>query len=83
MSYEELVNNISLAGLSIKEFAELIKVRPTSITNLKSDESKIPKALFIISALIRDMKQANMDYKKTISEINFDYKRRDHLSEKV
>lgn len=83
MSYEELVNNISLAGLSIKEFAELIKVRPTSITNLKSDESKIPKALFIISALIRDMKQANMDYKKTIGEIDFDYKRRDHLSEKA
>lgn len=62
MDYEELTRNIAKAGLDIKEFAELIKANPNSITNLKS-KKKVPKNIGIIAVLLGEMKEAKLPFK--------------------
>ncbi len=52
MTYKELKMNIARAGLTIKEFAELIGMHPTSITNLKSREAVPNKISMIILLLV-------------------------------
>ena len=51
MTYRELKMNIARAGLTLKEFAELIGMHPTSITNLKSKDT-IPSKITIIVLLL-------------------------------
>jgi plasmid maintenance system antidote protein VapI len=69
MDYEELVRNIGKSGLSIKEFAELIKANPNSITNLKN-KGKIPKNLAIISVLLGELVDKKIPYKHLFEELD-------------
>ena len=69
MNYEELTRNIAKAGLDIKEFAELIKANPNSITNLKSKE-KMPKNTAVIAVLLGEMVDKGLEYKHLF--YNFD-----------
>lgn len=68
MNYEELTRNISKAGLDIKEFAELIKANPNSITNLKS-KKKVPKSIGIIAVLLGEMKEAKLPFKDYLNSL--------------
>jgi hypothetical protein len=63
MEYKELIRNIGKAGLSVKEFAELLKTKPNSITNLKS-KGKVPKNLAIIAILLGEMVDKKISYKQ-------------------
>lgn len=69
MVYEELTRNIGKAGLSIKEFAELIKVNPNSITNLKNKES-VPKNLAIIAVLLGELVDKKIPYKHLLEDMD-------------
>ena len=71
MNYEELKRNIRKAGLDIKDFAELIKVNPNSITNLKS-KKKIPKNLGIIAVLLGEMKEAKLPFKDFLNSLDLE-----------
>mgnify|MGYP003506497761 FL=1 len=71
MNYEELKRNIRKAGLDIKDFAELIKVNPNSITNLKS-KKKIPKNIGIIAVLLGEMKEAKLPFKDFLNSLDLE-----------
>jgi plasmid maintenance system antidote protein VapI len=71
MNYEELIRNIGKAGLDIKEFAELIKANPNSITNLKS-KKKIPKNIGIIAVLLGEMKEAKLPFKDFLNSLDLE-----------
>ena len=71
MKYEELTRNIAKAGLDIKEFAELIKANPNSITNLKS-KKKIPKNIGIIAVLLGEMKEAKLPFKDFLNSLDLE-----------
>ena len=71
MDYEELKRNIRKAGLDIKDFAELIKVNPNSITNLKS-KKKIPKNIGIIAVLLGEMKEAKLPFKDFLNSLDLE-----------
>ena len=71
MNYEELTRNIAKAGLDIKEFAELIKANPNSITNLKS-KKKIPKNIGIIAVLLGEMKEAKLPFKDFLISLDLE-----------
>jgi hypothetical protein len=62
MDYEEFVRNIRKGGLDVKEFAELIKANPNSITNLNGKDN-VPKNLAIIALLLGEMKDKKVPYK--------------------
>lgn len=71
MNYEELTRNIAKAGLDIKEFAELIKANPNSITNLKSKE-KMPKNIAVIAVLLGEMVDKGLEYKHLFGKLDLE-----------
>ena len=71
MNYEELTRNIGKAGLSIKEFAVLIKANPNSITNL-SKKDNIPKNLAIIAVLLGELVEQKVDYERLFKNMNLE-----------
>ena len=75
MNYKELIRQLGKAGLNCKEFAELLKVTPQSISNLKAKEIKegtdVPKNLAIIATLLGEMAEQGTDYREIIGRIDF------------
>lgn len=71
MTYEEFRRQIGKAGLTVKEFAELIKQTPNSITN-HAAEGEVPSHLAIIAALMGDMAEAGVDFRATLSRIEYE-----------
>ena len=61
MPYTEFQRLIGKAGLSIKEFAELLGMTPNSITNY-STQGVVPTHIAVIVALISTMKDEGLDF---------------------
>ncbi|MBI1889427.1 MAG: XRE family transcriptional regulator [Burkholderiales bacterium] len=71
MTYEEFRRQLGKAGLTIKAFADLIKQTPNSITNY-STQGEVPPHLAIVAALMGDMAEAGLDFRATLSRIEFE-----------
>jgi hypothetical protein len=61
MPYTEFQRLIGKAGLSIKEFAALLDMKPNSITNY-SKQGVVPTHSAVIVALISTMKDEGLDF---------------------
>lgn len=61
MPYTEFQRLIGKAGLSIKEFAALLDMKPNSITNY-SKQGVVPTHIAVIIALISTMKDDGLDF---------------------
>ena len=61
MPYTEFQRLVGKAGLSIKEFAELLDMNPNSITNY-SKQGVVPTHIAVIVALISTMKDEGLDF---------------------
>jgi hypothetical protein len=70
MTYDEFRRQLGKAGLTVKEFAELIKQTPNSITNYAA-QGGIPPHLAIIAALMADMAESGSDFRGTLARIQF------------
>lgn len=71
MDYEEFTRNVRKAGLTLKEFAHLIKTNPNSITNLSKKE-QMPKNLAIIAVLLGEMVDKGLEYKGLFEKMNLE-----------
>lgn len=71
MNYKEFRRQLGKAGLTIKEFAELIKQTPNSITN-HAAEGEVPSHLAIIAALMGAMADASVDFRATLNQIEYE-----------
>jgi len=71
MTYYEFRRQLGKAGLTVKKFAELIKQTPNSITNYAA-QGEVPPHLAIIAALMGDMAESGLDFRTTLSRIQFD-----------
>lgn len=71
MIYKEFRRQLGKAGLTVKEFTELIKQTRNSITNYAA-EGVVPSHLAIISALVGDMADAGMDFRVTLARIEYE-----------
>lgn len=74
MTYDEFRRQLGKAGLTAKEFAELIKQSPNSITNY-AKQGEVPPHLAIIAALMGDMAEGGQDFRNTLSRIQFEANR--------
>ncbi len=72
MDYKELTRHIGKAGLTIREFAKLIKANPNSITNLSNKKKKIPKNLAIIAVLLGEIVDKQIDYKPLFEQLDLE-----------
>ncbi len=70
MTYDEFKRQLGKAGINIRQFAKLIKQTPNSITNY-ANQKEVPPHLAIISSLMGEMAESGLDFKKTLSRIEF------------
>ena len=68
MPYTEFQRLIGKAGLSIKEFAALLDMKPNSITNY-SKQGVVPTHIAVIVALISTMKDEGLDFYPVFEKI--------------
>ena len=61
MPYTEFQRLVGKAGLSIKDFAALLDMKPNSITNY-SKQGVVPTHIAVIVALISTMKDEGLDF---------------------
>lgn len=67
MVYEEFKRQVGKAGLNFREFADLLKLKPTSISNHAHGE--VPNHYAIIAALMGEMKDHQIDFKSVLERI--------------
>jgi hypothetical protein len=68
MSYEEFHRHVRKAGLTIKAFAELMRMNRISLSNL-SKKGDVPPHWAVIAALLGEMKDKGIDYRDVLSRI--------------
>ena len=68
MPYSEFQRLIGKAGLTIKEFAELLEMNPNSITNYHK-VGVIPSHIAIIISLISSMKDKGLDFYEVFDKV--------------
>lgn len=68
MDYEEFRRHLGKAGLTVKDFAELLKLHRNSITNC-AQKGVVPSHLAVISALLGEMAEYKIDFWGVLSRI--------------
>lgn len=68
MPYSEFQRLIGKAGLTIKEFAELLRMNPNSITNYHK-VGIVPSHIAIIISLISTMKDKGLDFYEVFEKL--------------
>lgn len=69
MTYEEFQRQIGKAGLTIREFADMVKMNRISISNY-GQKGEVPSHLAVIAALLGEMAERKIDYRDTLSRID-------------
>lgn len=74
MTYNEFLDELGKAGLAVREFAELLKMRPNSVSN-NAKRGEVPSHLAIIAALLAEMHVQGVSYDGVFARINVRGKR--------
>lgn len=69
MTYDEFQRQIGKAGLTIREFAELVKMNRISLSNNRK-KGDVPSHLAVIAALLGEMAERKIDYREVLSRID-------------
>lgn len=67
MTYDQFLSELAEAGLSIKAFADLIGMKPNSITNYA--HKVVPSHLAIIAVLLAEMSNQRLDFRKALAKV--------------
>lgn len=69
MEYPEFSRHVGKAGLKLKEFAELVRMQPSSISNLAKKKA-VPSHLAIFAVLMGEMAEAGVDFRQPLSRLD-------------
>ncbi len=69
MEYQTFSRHVGKAGLKLKEFAELVRMQPGSVSNLARKEA-VPSHLAIIAVLMGEMADAEVDFRQPLSRLD-------------
>ena len=69
MTYVEFQRHVGKAGLTIKAFAELIRMNRISLSNY-AKQGEVPSHLAVIAALLGEMADRGIDYRAVLSRID-------------
>lgn len=69
MNYDEFQRHIGKAGLTLKEFAQLIRVNRVSISNL-SKKGEVPSHLAVIACLMGEMADRGIDFRSALQGLD-------------
>lgn len=68
MDFEEFKRHLGKAGLTTREFAELLCMNRNSISNYAAT-GKVPSHLAVIAALMGEMAEHRLDFRPVLSRI--------------
>ena len=68
MTYDEFQRQVGKAGLTIREFAELVKMNRISLSNC-SKKGEVPSHIAVIAALLGEMAERKIDFRDVLSRI--------------
>jgi hypothetical protein len=74
MSYNDFLLALDQAGLSIRAFAELIGMKPNSVSNY-SRAGEVPSHLAVIAVLISEMGAKGLDFRGVIARVDVTLKK--------
>lgn len=74
MNYDEFQRQLGKAGLTIREFAALIKMNRNSVTNYAKN-GEVPSHLAVIAALLGEMAERKIDFRGVLSKIEIEPKK--------
>jgi len=69
MTYDEFQRQIGKAGLTIRQFAELVKMNRISLSNNKK-KGEVPSHLAVIAALLGEMAECQIDFRAVLAKID-------------
>ena len=69
MTYKEFQRQLGKAGLSVKEFSELIGMNRNSVSNYANHPS-VPSHLAIIASLMGEMAEHGLDFRSVMSRVD-------------
>ncbi|MFP3558202.1 XRE family transcriptional regulator [Paraburkholderia sp. SIMBA_049] len=69
MTYTEFLRHVGKAGLTVKAFADLIKMNCVSLSNC-AKKGEVPSHLAVIAALMGEMADKGLDYRSVIARID-------------
>ena len=74
MNYAEFHRHIGKAGLTLKEFASLIRMNRVSISNL-SKKGEVPSHLAVMACLMGEMAEQRVDFRSVLANIDIEPKK--------
>lgn len=74
MVYEEFQRQLGKAGLTIREFAALMRMNSNSVTNY-SKAGEVPSHLAVIAALLGAMAEKRMNFRSVLQDVEISAKR--------
>ncbi|MHC2317551.1 hypothetical protein ACVIHC_004597 [Bradyrhizobium diazoefficiens] len=69
MSYDEFLRQLGKAGLTVREFAKLVRMNRISISN-NAKKGQVPSHLAVIACLMGEMAEQGIDYEAVLSKID-------------
>ncbi|WP_379923663.1 XRE family transcriptional regulator [Erythrobacter sp. R86502] len=74
MTYDEFVTELARAGLTIREFASLLGMRPNSITNNRQ-RGEVPDHLAVIAALLSELRLSGVSAEPVFARLGLTKKK--------
>ncbi len=74
MTYEEFLQHIARAGLTIRQFASLVKMNRISLSNY-AKKGEVPSHIAVIVALLSEMGERNIDFRAVLCGIEIEPKK--------
>lgn len=71
MTYDEFKRQLGKAALNLREFAFLVKLNPSSVSNYKKTK-KVPRHYAVIAVLMGEMAENKIDFRKILSDIDIE-----------
>lgn len=68
MTYDDFIAELNKAGLSVRRFAELMRMQPNSISNNKM-KGEVPDHLAVISSLLAELSAHGIDYEAIFARL--------------
>jgi hypothetical protein len=68
MRYDEFLRQLGKAGLTVREFAELLSMNRNSVTNC-AQKGEAPAHLGVIAALMAEMAENGLDFRTVVAKL--------------
>jgi hypothetical protein len=69
MIYDEFQRQLGKAGLTIRQFSELMKMNRVSLSNY-GKKGEVPSHIAIIAALLGEMAERKIDFREVLSKVD-------------